>query len=242
MTSGQFWQDGWELPAGNASSASTGGQAQPDIEEMAWDVLMRPPAANVELRNSLDEMGCPYEVCDMRPNPMHKVWNDPDAEEEGDGMPALAGEASDDELWQAQDEAADEIGDPDFDTDEELGFVDGKTRGSACAEARRRRCLALKRRLATVWHGPSTPAAARWMWTRPFTNRNVALMQTMRPMRRMGMTLVGKGSGTERTAATSISPRLWEWCLGSGRSLPLMRQRGRNTRCLISMTACSMPR
>ena len=53
------------------------------IEDMAWSVLMQPPAADDLRRGDLYKMGCSYEVFGMNPNLRHQVWNDPDASEDG---------------------------------------------------------------------------------------------------------------------------------------------------------------
>ena len=116
-------EEGDWLPS-NASLALDGEQVRQEIEEMAWKVLMQPPAADTELRDYLGGIGCPIVDCDTRPNLKHKVWHTPGAEEEDEVRPALAGESSDEELWQALDVADDEVVDPGHDTDEELGFVD----------------------------------------------------------------------------------------------------------------------
>ena len=123
-TNGQLQHEEWECHTGHASSTLSGGLAQQGLEEIAWNVLMQPPAVNVELRNYLSEIGCPYEVCDVKPNLKHKVWGSPDAEEEEERVPALVGDSDDEELWLVPDNAVDEGADPDHDTDEELGFVD----------------------------------------------------------------------------------------------------------------------
>ena len=109
---------------------------------MAWNVLMQPPLADHGLRDSLNGMGCSYNVQDMRPNPLHQVWHGPQVDDDGDVIPAIVGDSSDDELWQAVDRTANEPADPvvdtvQFDTDDELGYDDwyDAPRGTCRGEA-----------------------------------------------------------------------------------------------------------
>ena len=97
------------------------------IEDMAWNLLMQPTTANHGLRDSLHSIGCSYNVQDMRPNPMHRVWHDPEADEEGNGVPAIVDDSSDDELWQAVDGAADGSADPGVGTDDLMPAIVGDT-------------------------------------------------------------------------------------------------------------------
>ena len=39
-----------------------------NLEEMAWNILMQPPGADMSLRSVLNDMGCPYGVVDMAPD------------------------------------------------------------------------------------------------------------------------------------------------------------------------------
>ena len=101
-------------------------QLWPDstIEDMAWNVLMQPPAVDEGLRDQLGSIGCPYDCRDMNPNRSHQVWADPDASDDGDNVTAIVGDSSDDELWHDGEVAATVAAEPDFDTDEELGYDD----------------------------------------------------------------------------------------------------------------------
>ena len=101
-------------------------QVWPDstIEDMAWNVLMQPPAVDEGLRDQLGSIGCPHDGCDMNPNSGHQVWADPDASDDGDMVPAIVGDSSDDELWHDGEAATTFAAEPGFDTDEELGYDD----------------------------------------------------------------------------------------------------------------------
>ena len=102
------------------------------IEDMAWNVLMQPPMANDGLRDSLHSIGCSYNVEDMRPNLMHRVWYDHDAEEDGNCVPAIVDDSSDDELWQAEDGTGDGTVDPGVDIDELMPAIVGDTSDTSC--------------------------------------------------------------------------------------------------------------
>ena len=64
--------------AGMAAQELTGGQNQPFLEEMAWNILMQPPTANLDLMSDRGDMGCPYGMSNMTPNLSRQVWADPD--------------------------------------------------------------------------------------------------------------------------------------------------------------------
>ena len=110
-----------------------------EVVELAWTALMQPPAVDPSLVENLSRIGCPRNEVDMVPDRRQRVWEDPDASDDEEGMPPLVEkDSSDEELIDDDEVGGDDrqVVEDDYDTDEELIFSDwyGQERGSCRGE------------------------------------------------------------------------------------------------------------
>ena len=110
-----------------------------EVVELAWTALMQPPAGDPSLVENLSRIGCPRNEVDMVPDRRQRVWEDPDASDDEEGMPPLVEkDSSDEELIDDDEVGGDDrqVVEDDYDTDEELIFSDwyGQERGSCRGE------------------------------------------------------------------------------------------------------------
>ena len=110
-----------------SACGNSAGSGDLEVVERAWNILMQPPAVDPSLLMNLSRMGCPRVAADMVPNRRHSVWNDPDASDDDEGAPPLAGDDSSDDELITVDEVESKVqqaGCEGYDTDEEIFFSD----------------------------------------------------------------------------------------------------------------------